>query len=336
MFILLAFPETMFGASFQMSFAATLAIVSLFETAGRHLHGGGGFWHKVRAHAVGIVATSLVATLATAPFVLYNFNRFALFGLIANMAVIPLATFVIMPGVVLSLLLMPLGLQWIGYVPLRYGTEVMMWMAAWVTGLPYSALHLVAPSDAGLGLAAVGLMWLCLMTQRWRWAGVPVMALGLATLGLHASPDVLISHDARQVMVRAEDGHYTMIKGSKRSFTVQNWLRAEGEDELTPLGDTQVQCDDDSCAYQRHGHRLVFVQPWAENDVVEGLCRQKMDVLVAWRYLQDCSGAARLVGRRELETYGAQALWFGEAVRSEYARQPGQDQRLWQVKLAED
>ncbi len=85
--------------------------------------------------------TSLVATLATAPFVLYNFNRFAIFGLLANIVVVPLATLVIMPGMVLSLLLMPLGLQAVGYLPLRMRhSTCMIAMAKWTTSLPYSAI----------------------------------------------------------------------------------------------------------------------------------------------------------------------------------------------------
>jgi len=339
MFLLLAFPEAMFGASFQMSFAATLAIVSLFETFGRRMHIGASWWRRIASHAVGIITTSLAATLATAPFVLYNFNRFAIFGLVANMAVIPLATFVIMPGVVLSLLLMPLGLQQIGYIPLRYGTQWMLDMAAWVTALPHSALHLPAPSDAGLAAASFGLLWLCLMSQRWRLLGVPVMALGLATLTLHVPPDVLISGDARQVMVHTGGGHYAMLKGSGRSFTVQSWLRAEGEEELAPLDDADADCDDNGCSYRRNGHRLLLAGKKLDGEALDALCRKRADVLVAWRYLRytKCTGPKQLVGRRQLEMYGAHALWFdADGMRVDYGRPLGHDKRPWQAPPGDD
>lgn len=339
MLILLIFPEAMYGASFQMSFAATLAIVSLFERYGRQMHRGQGFWRKIYSHGMGITTTSLVATLSTAPFVLYNFNRFAIFGLLANMAVIPLATFVIMPGVVLSLLLMPLGLQAIGYLPLRYGTDMMMVMAGWVTGLPYSALHLPAPSDAGLIVASFGLLWLCLMTRRWRILGVPIMALGLMTLTLHVPPDVLVSHDAHQVMVHTPDGHYVMLKGAARSFTAQSWLRAEGQEEAVALDDTDAECSKTLCDYRLGGYRLLVVKKPQDEAALASACHEKADLLIAWRYMSDsdCPGPKQRVGRRELEAHGAHALWLGpQGVRMAYGHELGQDKRLWQVKLAND
>lgn len=50
MLILLIFPEAMFGASFQLSFAATLAIIALFERFGAYLHPHGGSWWRRGMH----------------------------------------------------------------------------------------------------------------------------------------------------------------------------------------------------------------------------------------------------------------------------------------------
>jgi len=260
MIILLLFPESMFGASFQMSFAATLAIVALYERFGSNLsHSSGGWAARAWVHLLGIIVTSLVATLATAPFVLYHFNRFAIFGLLANMVVVPLATFIIMPGMVLALLLMPFGLQSIGYVPMAFGTDVMIKMAKWVTSLPYASLHLPSPTDTGLMLAAFGLLWLALMVGRHRLFGLAFIALGLATICEHVPVDVLVSDDAHQVMVRLDSGHYTTLKGTARSFTVQNWLRSEGEDALVPH-DQEVDCDKALCTYRHNGYTLKIVK----------------------------------------------------------------------------
>jgi len=184
--ILLMFPEALFGASFQMSFAATLAIISLYESYGKYLHSSGASWlAKAWAHLLGIIATSLVATLATAPFVLYHFNRFALLGLLANMVVVPLATFIIMPGMVLALILMPVGGQMIGYLPMQWGTDIMIRMAGWVTSLPEASLHFPSPTDTGLMIASAGLLWLCLMTTRIRLLGVLAIVAGLCTISTH-------------------------------------------------------------------------------------------------------------------------------------------------------
>ena len=330
--ILLTIPESMFGASFQMSFSATVAIISFTERFnGTFYRATNSIRGTIIHHAIGIACTSVVATLATAPFVLYNFNRFASFGLIANMIVIPLATFIIMPGIILSL--MPLGLQSIGYLPLKFGVKLMISMAAWVTSLPYASLHLPAPTDIGLILSAFGLLWLCLMQERWRVGGIPVMILGLATMTLHSPPDMLISNDARHVMARLGDGHYTMLRGSGRSFIVQSWLRAEGEDDLIPANESGVDCDEDRCSYEKNGHHITVVKaPW-DSDSAKVACTEKSDVLIAWNYLHEesCSGPHRLIGREELETYGAHEIWLkGDGVKVAYTRKHT-GMRLWQV-----
>ena len=334
--ILLVFPESMFGASFQMSFAATLAIVALYERYGRSLfHGRASFIRKVWQHAFGIAATSMVATLATSPFVLYHFNRFALFGLITNMVVIPLATFIIMPGMVLWVLLLPLGLQMIGYYPLAYGVEMMIGMARWVVSLPYASLHLPSPTDTGLMLAALGLLWLCLMKTRARLLGFPVIALGLATLTAHVPVDVFIGADARQVMVRLAEGRYTTLRGTARSFTVQNWLRAEGEDELVSLKETDMECDKTLCTYHHHGRTLILVKKPQETNVLDSACGKPSDVLIAWWYLHPdrCPGAKMLIGRAELENHGAHTLRFGDTIQISRTREKGEGQRIWHPRL---
>jgi competence protein ComEC len=333
-FILIILPESMFGASFQMSFAATLAIVSLYESYGRALSApGASFPRRAWHHLLGIVITSLAATLATAPFVVYNFNRFAIFGLISNMVVIPLATFIIMPGMVLALLLMPFGLQWIGYLPLQLGTNIMLVMAKWVTNLPYASPHLPSPTDFGLLIACFGLLWLCLMRERWRFAGLLGIAIGFATIAQHQPIDVFIGDDARQVMVRLPDGHYTALRGTNRSFTIQNWLRTEGEEDLVPLKTSGIDCDKSLCTYRKNNLTLTFLRKPDDDDALEQACDTQTDILVAWRTLhrETCPGPKQLIGRAELEAYGAHTLRLSpDGIHTERTREAGQGLRIWQ------
>src|SRR5262249_47913555 len=150
---------------------------------------------------------------------------------------------------------------------------------------------------------------LCLMKQRWRLAGIPAMALGLATLTLHIPPDVLISRDAKQVMVHTEDGRYAMLKGSGRSFTVQSWLRAEGQEDIAPQEQADIDCSGELCTYRHGGHRLLLVRGTLDDGELDNVCRKRADVLVAWRYLRymKCLGPKEIVGRRQLDMYGAHA-----------------------------
>lgn len=53
--------------------------------------------------------SSLIAGLATAPFVAYHFHAVSVVGVLANLLAVPLTALWIMPAGVLALAVMPLG-----------------------------------------------------------------------------------------------------------------------------------------------------------------------------------------------------------------------------------
>jgi len=72
--VLLLLPESMMGPSFQMSFAAVVALIALWEAARDKLaqwREGRGWFGRAAVALVGATLTSLVAGFATAPFALY-------------------------------------------------------------------------------------------------------------------------------------------------------------------------------------------------------------------------------------------------------------------------
>ena len=128
--ILVVTPESWIDPSFQMSFAAVVGLVSAFEWWQRRK--GPGDIAPVTAFGRGLrilgatAATSLVAGLATAPFAAYHFNRFANYGIAANLLAMPVVSFVIMPAGVVALLLMPFGLDGPPLQVMGWGINVML------------------------------------------------------------------------------------------------------------------------------------------------------------------------------------------------------------------
>ena len=176
-----------------------------------------------------------------------------------------------------------------------------------------------------------GLMWLCLMTERWRLLGVLCIAAGLSTMALHVLPDVLIANDMRQVMARTSDGGYTLLKGAERSFVAQSWLRAEGQEEAVPVKETNIECDKISCVYEHGGYRILLLKKPSDEEALKVLCNQKADILIAWNYVSrdNCLGPAQLIGRGEVETGGAYELWLNpEGIKIARAQEK-KDNRLW-------
>lgn len=330
LFLLLAFPESLFSASFQLSFAATLAIVSLYENwplpQARTLPG------KAAAYLTGIFASSLAASLATAPFIIYDFNRLSLLGILSNMIVLPLASVVIMPAIILAVLLMPFGLEWFAYIPLTWGIDAMLSIATATSGWSLSAIRLPALTEMGLLLATLGLLWICLWRGHLRWWGVPLIILSLATIHAHDPIDVFVSAGAKQVLVRLQNGHYTALKGTDRAYAVQSWLQSEAEAELIPLKESGIPCNTATCTYTKNGHTLIIVLHPQSITVLDRACAQTPDILIAQRYLKSSRCAAKiLVGKTELEAYGPHSFRLKPTgIQMQRTHEANTPRRLWQ------
>ena len=77
--------------------------------------GGGGRrgpWLAVLLFFGGIVLSTLVASLAVAPFAAYHFHKSQQYAVLANLIAIPLCNIVVMPAALATLIALPLGLEW--------------------------------------------------------------------------------------------------------------------------------------------------------------------------------------------------------------------------------
>jgi competence protein ComEC len=110
-------PEALLGPSFQMSYAAVAALIAAAGWArGRFPPAEpGGPLHRLLRWAlvavVALLATTVVATLATAPFGSFHFHALNPFGVIGNALAVPLVSVVVMPCAVLGVLAFPFGLD---------------------------------------------------------------------------------------------------------------------------------------------------------------------------------------------------------------------------------
>src|SRR5437868_6592639 len=135
-------PEALVHPSFQMSFAATLGLVALVQigmpqlfaapdnsaTARVALWGGREF--------VMLLLASLIAGLATTPYAAFHFHRITPYGVIANLAAMPVVSAVVMPAGLMGLLAMPFGLDGLFWQLMGWGIDWMIAVTQWVARLP--------------------------------------------------------------------------------------------------------------------------------------------------------------------------------------------------------
>ena len=228
-------PQEVVGVSFQMSFAAVMALISGYEALRpvfSRLRGG---WLGVLGHGVALVMTSLLAGTASAPYGAYHFGHVQLYFIAANAVAVPLTAFWVMPLGMVGLVLMPFGLEWLAFVPMGWGIELILGIARQVASWPAATLPVPPLPGWGLAVFSLGLAWLCLWRTRVRLGGVPVMVIGLASAWLVPLPDLVVSPDAKLIAVR--DGGVFRLQdrpGSAR-FVRESWVDHWGAGAMPAL-----------------------------------------------------------------------------------------------------
>ena len=232
--ILLVWPESLFDAGFQMSFAAVVALVSAYEWLRlRDAAQSGplrrGVFASVLLFLGGILTSTLVAGLAVAPFGVYHFHNTQQFAMLANLMAIPICNFVVMPAALAALVAMPFGLE---AAPLRLmglGIDAMVWCAHAVASLPGAVGRVPAIPTHAFVLIVAGGLWCALWGTRWRLLGVVPIALGLMLAPTAPRPDVLVGRGATLVAVRGADGKLSALAGRSSAFELARWLEHDGD-----------------------------------------------------------------------------------------------------------
>ena len=223
--VLLLRPEALLGPGFQMSFAATTALVAVFGWLRDHAPGKAPRWARP---VLAVVLSSFIAGLATAPVAAAHFNLFARFGLLANLLSVPLMGVLVMPAAVLAACLMPLGLEAPALWVMGGGLDWILGVAHRVAALPQARGAVISPGGMVLPLLALGALWGILWQGRARLAGIAPM-LTAFVLWAHAErPAILIAEDGGLVGVMTPEGR-ALSRDRGSGFVARNWLENDGD-----------------------------------------------------------------------------------------------------------
>ncbi|WP_240791102.1 ComEC/Rec2 family competence protein [Roseomonas sp. AR75] len=234
--VLLVAPAEVLGPSFQMSFAAVLALAAGWEALrGRLPAPGSGWRRRLALAAFGLVVTSVLAGAATTPFGLHHFGRLQIYGVAANALAVPITSLLVMPAGMIALLLMPLGLEGPALWAMGEGVEAILAVAAQVASWPEAAPVLAPLPGAALAVMSFGFCWLALWRGALRLVGVPIMAGALAAGLSVPPPNVLMTGDARLVALRTAQGVYLHALPGASAFARSALLRQMGVEAAQPL-----------------------------------------------------------------------------------------------------
>lgn len=250
--VLLIRPEALAGASFQLSFAAVTALVTLYGSPQFKR------WFERREEGLAarglralgaMVATGLAVEIALLPFALYHFHRAGLYGVAANLVAIPLTTFVIMPLQASALILDLVGLGTPFWTLTGWSIDLLLALAHRVASTAGAVAILPGMSRAAFGLITAGGLWLALWTRRWRWWGLaPILAGALLTMA-QPLPSLLVTGDGKHLAVVDDQGTPWLLRDRAGDFVRDMIAENAGFDgDPPPLAAyPRARCSADAC-----------------------------------------------------------------------------------------
>ncbi len=249
--ILLWDPDTLFDISFILSFLAVLSIGYVLEKIlanrendilssmtlpmDREVSRGEAFIEKMKTAPLLTVA----AVLGTAPIVAVLFKHFPLISPLTNLIVTPLVCFVVLPlgfftgffAIIVDMPVMPLS----GLTDLISGLA--LWLIKHLAGIPYSSIHVPAPSLIEVIIYYMSLMLIVRSSGKSRW--------GLALFVI-----VLFFYVASPYMQR-------------NKFSVTFLDVGQGDAAVVDLPDGKVMLIDGSTGNPDMGRRVIAHYLWA-------------------------------------------------------------------------
>ena len=245
--VLILQPEALVGPGFQMSFAATTALVLVF--------GGMRYvdmsrlpkWVRI---VFSVVLSSAVAGFATAPFAAAHFNQIAHFGLLANVLSVPLMGVVVMLAAVLAVCLAPLWLWGVGLWFVDQGLQWILFVARKVASIEGGVGHVVSPSALVLPILGISLIWIALWRGRGRLVGGVGVFFAFFLRAQTIRTIVLVADSGASIGLKGADGR-TLSSAKGSGFVAGVWLENDG----APIAQMDAAAKG---GFDRQGRQIAF------------------------------------------------------------------------------
>jgi competence protein ComEC len=330
--LLVARPESLLEPGFQMSFAATVALIAGFAA----LDGA-----VVRERlprwmipAFMLVASSVIAGFATAPYAAAHFNRFTDYGLVANLMTVPIMGAVVMPAGVVAALLAPFGLAWLPLWVMQQGARWILFVAHWIAGLDGAVTAIPSPGPWVMVLITLGGLWIILWRGRAQMGGVVALVAAVGLWSQAERPLLLISGDGKLLGLQGPEGR-ALSAASGGGFAAQNWLENDGDlaDQKFAAARVGFTGKKGEKWFEIGGLQAVSLTGKAALDKLDAACASGALVILA-EVAEAVPQPCRLIDQSVLKETGALAIWRDAAgLRVEQTKA---QRRIWSARHRSD
>jgi competence protein ComEC len=319
--ILLVSPLALFSAGFQLSFAATAALVIWFESWRRQPSGGGSVG-RARRWITDLITASLIASAATLPLTAYHFGAIAPWGVAANLLGIPLTGLWIMPAglavLITGALPVPDFLSKLALLAMQGGIDALVMVAGWFADLPASPMPVRPPPPALLilGYAGCGLL-LCIADRR------PTKAIGGGCLAVCIALYLVIRPPVDGILFARDQAVHLVLPGadgaaaftSPRGRSLSDFLADNAARSLAQGIDPRTRRRAFTLFQHADGREVAVV---TSRGLLSAACRSAAKLVIATvRADYPCRDDAPLFSLAELPADNYLLRFLGDAVRAQ-------------------
>jgi len=316
-----------------MSFAAVATLVTAHDVWNRRRRTQfATMWERAIASGLtlllAMMLTTLVASLATAPFSAYHFHRLTLQSLVSNLVATPIVSFLMMPLALLAVIAEPFGYGALFWQAMGWSVGLFMQVARHVATWPGSDLVLPQFSSLALCLFSLALVLLTIMRSRLAVFALMPLSFGVAVAAVASTPVAILGANGHAALVRKGDSLTSLAERSD-AFAVQQWLLAMGDRRKPddPGLVEQRQCDKEGCSAPIEGGD-VFMLDRTVNAAEED-CGHVSVLAGTFAIGTSCAGEGIVLNRDMIQAAGSMAIYADPPARE------GQAAR-WRVVTARD
>lgn len=333
-FVLIFWPEALAGPSFQLSFAAVGTIILLHDSKWmRH------FMQRreevlplrIMRQFLGLLLTGLAIELVLAPIALFHFHKSGLYGALANIAAIPLTTFLVMPAQLLGLLA---DFIWSGlgapfWWVAKQGITAILWIAHSVSAAPGAVALLPEMPVWAFGVAMLSGLGIALFGSRSRWLALGPLTVATIAMLSAQRPDMLLTGDGQHLAVVYGDGQMALLRPRAGEYarSILGETAAIGEDAMALDDMPGAVCNPDGCSFAlqkggRHWRILALRSGYKIPSMEMAAACRRSDIVVSSRWLPwSCKPRWLKADATLLEQTGGLAFYLSDAQISSVAEE---------------
>jgi len=315
--IMVIWPYAVLSVGFQMSFAATTGLIAFYErVAGMSFfktpHSDMPLWRRGLRVIFMIGVTSFVAQVSVAPFALYHFQALSVVGIVANILVLPIISFAVMPLLFVTLLLAPfssaVAVGWL----LHSLLDLVMDIATLTAAPAFSVLRINPMAELTLLVLTVAFLTMVLLSSR-KGLVCAAFLLGLTVLIPPGSAVKGMVSSSGSVIAVLQGQTVALAGGRQKSFRVRSWQRYWGLDPFQATSRLAYHGDRAARRYQLD--EGLFLTRINSLSAVRASCASGDVIIIDRKYMRYCKGAALMLEKEMLAKQGPAGLQWQKAER---------------------